>query len=176
MNRDDRLEVDGTSEDRAIFFYGALGSSRFGCFSNFSRHVVLLSYPTDKRLVKTQAYYPTGEHRFQAMKATSAGDHIAIAQASTPKEAKRLGRSIDLRPGWGDSYGDLCYLVMLEIVMTKARQHSDVMEALKLTGSKFIYEDSPIDDIWGVRKGDDYSGKNLLGLAWMQARYLLLAA
>lgn len=41
--------------------------------------------------------------------------------------------------------------------------------------NKAIWEDSPTDDIWGIRHGPNYLGKNLLGKAWMNARGILLA-
>lgn len=169
----ERLAQDGTTPDRAIFFYRPTGD--YGCLSNFSSHSINALYPfaVPGRRMETLNYL-TGEHRFQAMKAKTTEEHLRVARAPSAFEAKTRGQSVDLRDGWGNNYGDICYLVMLEVVMTKARQNPDVMAALEQTGTLYIYEDSPTDDIWGVRFREDYRGKNLLGIAWMQARYLLL--
>ena len=45
---------------------------------------------------------PTMEHYFQAMKADSMYDYIAIATAKTPGQAKRAGRRAVLRHDWED--------------------------------------------------------------------------
>ena len=45
---------------------------------------------------------PTMEHYFQAMKADSMYDYIAIATAKTPGAAKRAGRRAILRHDWED--------------------------------------------------------------------------
>lgn len=175
MNIESRLTLDGLrGPGDAIFFFRA--EDEWGEFSNFSEHSLTLPVPfmDDGPGRPTLGTYPTGEHRFQAMKARTMKDHIAVVNTATPLLSKQAGRSIDLRDGWGNSYGDLCYLVMLETVMAKARANESVMAALDQTGRRWLYEDSPTDDIWGVRHRNDYRGKNLLGLAWMEARAFLL--
>ena len=47
--------------------------------------------------------YPTNEHFFQAMKTLNIEQRQAIANASTPGQAKRMGRQVDLRPDWETS-------------------------------------------------------------------------
>jgi predicted NAD-dependent protein-ADP-ribosyltransferase YbiA (DUF1768 family) len=59
---------------------------------------------------------------------------------------------------------------MLEVTTAKARQHADIGKALEVTFDRPIYEDSPVDDIWGVRYRNNYQGKNLLGRCWMETR------
>ena len=44
--------------------------------------------------------YPTVEHFFQAQKANTLSEKMAIAAAETPGRAKRLGRLVSLRPDW----------------------------------------------------------------------------
>lgn len=109
------------------------------------------------------------------MKAKDAEAHEYVRHASTPFKSKQRGREIELRDGWGESYGDLCYLVMLETVLGKFSQHSELRSKLvKHTNEGLVlYEDSPTDDIWGWRYREDYRGKNLLGRALMSAGNLL---
>ncbi len=166
MKKDQRLEKDGAT-GRYVVFYGS--SDELGALSNFSDHSVTLPNPwTGKHTT-----YLTGEHRFQAMKATNARDHDWVSGSSSPYHAKRAGRVITLRSGWGNDVNCICWFVMCEIVMAKLCQNSDVFELLAgIRG--FIYEDSPIDPIWGWRMYANYSGRNLLGKAWMQARFLRL--
>lgn len=117
----------------------------------------------------------TREHRFQAMKGTNQKDHDYVAGSSGPGEAKRRGRAIWLRPDWGNDINQVCWYVMMEGVLATVMQHDDVAQGLEDTGERVIYEDSPTDDIWGWRKDGNHEGRNLLGLAWMQARLVVMA-
>lgn len=165
MDLRERLALDGYEDCEPIFFYHP--SDKYGWASNFSKHEIVLPSPFTFELTS----YRTGEHRYQAMKATSVEDHDYIAGASNPTKAKSRGREILLRDAWGDSYGDLCYLVMLEVILTKVSQHNVIRRNLsKISTLQPIYEDSPTDDIWGIRCAQDYRGKNLLGRCWMQVR------
>lgn len=166
MNLQERIVADGYEGEEPILFYHP--KDEFGFFSNFSRHSVPCRNPwTDKPQM-----YRTGEHRYQAMKAMSENNHDWVALAPGAFEAKERGgpRGIELRAGWGESYGDLCYYVMLELCTAKAHQYDHIFNALDNSGDRPIYEDSPTDDIWGVRFQQDYRGKNLLGRCWMQVR------
>lgn len=166
MNRQERIERDGLTED-PIEFYGREGDLFY--FSNFSHHTIVLPCPFSGGLID----YPTGEHRFQAMKASTKEEHDWVVASATPSEAKKRGRKVQLREGWGNKRFDLCYYVMLEIVLTKANSHDEVLIGLLQTNGRPIWEDSPTDDIWGIRYRNDYRGKNLLGEAWMQAREII---
>ena len=64
----------------------------FAFLSNFYEHPI-----SDGRMTM-----PTMEHYFQAMKADSMYDYIAIATAKTPGQAKRAGRRAVLRHDWED--------------------------------------------------------------------------
>jgi ribA/ribD-fused uncharacterized protein len=172
MNVAERLRQDGVQGDGVVTFYGHR-DAMWGVFSNFSDHQVWLPHPfRDGEL----APYATTEHRYQAMKATTADAHDAIRAQPTAYASKEAGgpRSkvpgMVLRPGWGSNYGDLCWYVMFEAVLAKALQHDPMASALARTGSKMIYEDSPVDDIWGWRFHNDYRGKNLLGRVLMEVR------
>lgn len=163
-----RVRADGYEDAMPVLFYGP--GDEYGFFSNFSPHNVVCRNPWTNKL----QVYRTSEHRFHAMKAIEEEAHDWVALAPGPFEAKERGgpRGIELRPGWGDTYGSLCYYVMLEVCMAKALQHDFIAATLtdELNGLP-IYEDSPWDDIWGVRdQAGGYSAKNLLGRVWMQVR------
>jgi ribA/ribD-fused uncharacterized protein len=166
MNREQRLEADGYAGIEPVLFYR---SKTLG--SNFSPHRVRYLDPWEGK----PRVYKTCEHRYQAMKATTAKDHEYVCgyledPNNTPLSSKGRGREIKLREGWGEHYGDFCWYVMFEVVLGKTLQHAEVQRWLRSTGDRPIYEDSPVDDIWGWRYRDDYRGRNLLGRCWMQVR------
>lgn len=168
ITKQERLEKDQVADCQYITFFHEY--DQWGVFSNFSISSIFLPHPFTQRLIE----YPTGEHRFQAMKATSADRHDYVNRANSALEAKRRGREIELRDDWGSDVNYACWFVMCELVITKACQHPQVLEALLETGHNFLYEDSATDDIWGWRHRNNYNGKNLLGKAWMQARWVRL--
>src|SRR5690242_13489439 len=133
MNAEERLYLDG-AEDPILFYKS---SNPYGCFSNFSRHDVTLPNPWTGLPLS----YPTGEHRYQAMKADNETDHDYVLFNDDPGGAQRRGRQVSLRKGWGERQGDLCWFVMTEVVTAKALQHLRVAEELIATGDSWIYED-----------------------------------
>lgn len=165
ISKEERLQLDEAEDP--VLFYSA--GDLWGQFSNFSFHAVTLPHP----FTHEPFTYATGEHRFQAMKGTNRQDHDYVAKAESPSATKGRGREILLREDWGNTEGAICWYVMLETVLAKALQHWDVRDTLFATGDRHIYEDSPSDDIWGWRYRYSYSGKNLLGRAWMHARTML---
>lgn len=165
ITRGHRLKQDG--DPHPVLFYAP--HDNLGEFSNFSDHEIWLPHPFGPSMIN----YETGEHRYQAMKAKTAEQHDYVADSMGPAEAKMRGRTVDLRDHWGDTDQDYCYLVMCEVVLVKALQYPEILASLMLTGNHMIYEDSPTDDIWGWRFQSSYSGRNLLGLAWMHARGIL---
>lgn len=143
-----------------IRFYTA--NDDYGCFSNFSRHGVELE----------GIYWPTGEHCFQAMKFSDEEHRERIRQASTPKEAKRLGqeRTVPIRPDWDDVRDE----IMLRIVRRKFETHADLRQVLLDTGDEQLVEAAPSDPYWGC--GADGQGENRLGKILMRVREELRAA
>jgi ribA/ribD-fused uncharacterized protein len=162
MNRRERLKSDG--ETHPILFYKA--QNDWGAFSNFSDHSVILQHPFTGAWME----YPTGEHRYQAMKADNHEDHDYVIEVDNAGAAQRRGHQVSLRKGWGDDKFDLCWYVMLEVIEAKYIQHYDIRQILDFTHDRHIYEDSPTDDIWGWRYQYNYEGKNLLGECWMITR------
>lgn len=165
MNRDERLAQDGDLDP--ILFYKP--RDEYGCFSNFSLHSILLPDPWTGEL----RAYQTGEHRYQACKSADQEGHEYVMEIGNPGAAQKRGRQVTLREGWREDHLGLGYYIMLELVIAKTLQHRDVQRALDSCGEHVIYEDSPVDDIWGWRHDNNYSGNNLLGRCWMQTRDLL---
>lgn len=162
MNLAQRLKQDGATNP--ILFYRP--QDPWGCFSNFSSHSVWMVDPHTGKLVE----YKTTEHRFQAMKARDPDEHEWVRTAKSPSLAKERGRVVDIIDGWDPEYRSIAYYVMLEALYAKAHQHPSVGATLFDSLHRHIYEDSPVDDIWGWRYRESHTGKNLLGRAWMDVR------
>lgn len=117
--------------------------------------------------------YPTGEHAFQAYKATTKGRWLGIAKANDSGQAKSRGRSCDLRPDWEA----VKYDVMTQVVRAKFHSTSRLAEELVKTGDALLIEGTYWGDtIWGVdlrRRG--YQGNNWLGRILMARRAELVA-
>lgn len=108
--------------------------------------------------------YPTNEHYFQAMKAKSKAEHLKIAAAATPGEAKRLGRKCELKPNW-EQIKDR---VMLIGLFEKFTQNPQLKKRLLETGNaKLIEGNTWHDTYWGVCYG---VGANKLGELLMALR------
>ncbi len=130
-----------------IYFYSQ--TDPYGEFSNFSPHGIEM----DGR------WWKTVEHYFQAQKFNDAVYRERIAKASTPKDAKALGRTRDvaIRANWDDVRDD----VMTAAVRKKFETHKALAELLLATGDKPLAEAAPGDYYWGI--GADGSGENRLG-------------
>jgi ribA/ribD-fused uncharacterized protein len=113
--------------------------------------------------------YPTNEHFFQAMKTLDIEERKKIAAAETPGKAKRMGRTIKLRPDWEKIKID----VMQEGLRLKF-SHPDLAQKLIETGDEELIEGNWWhDNTWGscycaecIRK----PGRNLLGMLLMELR------
>ena len=117
-------------------------------------------------------YYPTVEHYFQAMKTLNIGKRKEIAVASTPGRAKRLGRTVELRPDWEEVKID----VMRNGLAYKFAHHPDLRQKLITTKGKTLIEGNFWhDNTWGdcyCENCKDTKGKNLLGRSLMALRDL----
>lgn len=113
---------------------------------------------------------PTVEHHFQAAKAVRPADAARILAAAAPGEAKRLGRSVELRPGWDDQR----LVVMRTLLRTKFFGYPDMGDRLLATYDAVLIEGNTWGDrFWGQVDG---RGENWLGRLLMQVRAELLAA
>ena len=121
-----------------------------GAFSNFSHHPVLMD----------GLWWPTVEHRFQAMKYPHDGDRQGrIRLAPTPREAKRIAwePGAERRADWEAVRDE----IMLAAVRAKFVQNADARELLLSTANEELIEHTRNDAYWG--DGRDGSGRNQLG-------------
>ncbi len=107
----------------------------------------------------------TNEHRFQAAKTNNLEEKQLILNASTPSEAKILGRKVHMRPDWEE----VKVSIMFDLLRTKF-SNPNLAERLEATGDAELVEGNHWGDTyWGVniKTGE---GKNLLGKLLMQVR------
>lgn len=109
--------------------------------------------------------YPTSEHAFQAAKSLDPDIRKWIAAASTPGQAKRRGRSIELRSDWEEIKDQ----VMLDIVREKFK-NEDMRARLLMTIGEgydgFCEDNYWHDNYWGncnCERCKNIEGKNMLG-------------
>lgn len=103
------------------------------------------------------------EHAYQAAKTTNPEGRRRIREAPTPGAAKKLGRSVYLRPDWEEIKFD----VMENLLRQKFNQ-PDFKCALLNTGNVELIEVNTWGDkIWGVYRG---KGENHLGKLLMKIR------
>lgn len=113
------------------------------------------------------ADYPSLEHAFQAAKTADPRERERIRRAPTPGQAKRLGRSATLRPGWDRERVQ----VMRALVLQKFTRHPELKERLLATGGRELVEGNDWGDrFWGVCGGQ---GENRLGRILMEVRAYL---
>jgi ribA/ribD-fused uncharacterized protein len=121
--------------------------------------------------------YPTSEHAFNAGKTLDRDERLMIAAASTPKEAKALGRSVKLRPLWDAS---VRYQVMQEVLWAKFTCHPMRVNALLGTDDAELVEGNTWhDQHWGdcscglpkcAKPGANHLGRLLMELREVLAR------
>jgi ribA/ribD-fused uncharacterized protein len=126
-----------------------------------------------------------GEKAMMVYKAALFGDletFYEILLAQHPRDIKRLGRQVG--PWDENKWRQHRSPVMLQVVMSRARQNSALREWILSTGDLEIVEASPYDRIWGTGLGEDdpriayrpnWPGLNLLGEAYMTGRYIFRA-
>ncbi|MEM7152729.1 MAG: NADAR family protein [Myxococcota bacterium] len=130
--------------------------------------------------------YPTAEHWMMAGKARLFDDDKALAAilaASSPAEAKHLGRTV--RRFDEATWVAKRFELVVEGNVLKFSSSETLRKYLLGTKNRVLVEASPADRIWGVgfaadhanaTRPDQWRGLNLLGFALMQARARLLDA
>mmetsp|Transcript_11170 Transcript_11170/g.27028 ORF Transcript_11170/g.27028 Transcript_11170/m.27028 type:complete len:538 (-) Transcript_11170:556-2169(-) len=111
--------------------------------------------------------YPSVEHAFQAAKSMDEGDREHIASIKEPREAKRAGKKVQLRPDWGTARVD----IMKQLLMAKFTSDKELTDRLVATGDRHLEEGNTWNDkFWGVCNGQ---GENKLGVLLMEVRSAL---
>ncbi len=113
---------------------------------------------------------PTVEHAFQALKSADYTGFRSVMGAHTARDAKKLGRSVDLRPDWET----VKYDIMKMLVELKFAQ-LPVMQKLVFTDKATLIEGNTWhDNIWGNctcgRPECEKPGNNWLGQILMSIR------
>lgn len=117
--------------------------------------------------------YPTAEHAFQALKTDDPAERAAIAAAAKPGTAKRLGKKVNLRPGWNDGVRDAA---MTQVIRAKFAPGTELAARLIATGTARIEEGNTWNDTyWGISLKTG-KGKNRLGEILMAQREVLTLA
>jgi ribA/ribD-fused uncharacterized protein len=135
-----------------------LFQGQYGFLSNFHRSTITV----DGR------DFPTVEHYFQSMKTVDFKAAERIRVARSPGEAKRMGRSVELRSDWES----IKYPIMYRGVMLKFLQHTHLRTELMLTQDEHLIEGNDWGDtVWGcVWRNGQWVGQNLLGQILMETR------
>lgn len=115
--------------------------------------------------------YPTNEHYFQAQKTKSLEIKKLIKNQSSPKEAKRLGNQIELRPEWKEDEFKICAMYKgLKIKFSDPELKQKLLE----TGDAILEEGNYWhDNFWGncfCSRCKEIRGKNYLGRLLMKLR------
>lgn len=109
-------------------------------------------------------YYPTVEHAYQAAKTLDASKRAEISCVKSPGIAKRIGRTLAVRDGWGE----LKLTVMRNLLRQKFARDTVLCGLLLATGSEELVEGNTWGDTyWGVYRG---IGENHLGKMLMEIR------
>ena len=107
--------------------------------------------------------YANNESAFQAQKCTDNTVKAMFANLN-PSQAKRLGRSVQLRPDWET----VKYDIMYEVCKAKFEQNEDLKNLLLATGDAYLEEGNTWNDrCWGTCNG---VGENNLGKILMRVR------
>lgn len=110
------------------------------------------------------------EHAYQAAKTENISEKEQILNAFTAKEAKRLGKTVQIRDDWDNIKIDVMY-DLLNIKFFPNPTDNNLTQALLNTGEEeIIHENVWKDTFWGVCNG---VGENHLGKLLMEIRYKL---
>lgn len=112
--------------------------------------------------------YPTVEHAYQAAKTLDANERHSIQNASSPRQAKQLGRKVTKRQDWDTIKFD----IMLDLLRQKFYRNGRLAALLTTTGSVVLEEGNLWHDtIWGICRCKKHgTGNNRLGKFLMQIR------
>lgn len=133
------------------------------CFNSKTRETAFLSNFYAALVDYEGLRYPSVEHAYQAAKTLDLELRLAIAQAPSAIEAKRMGGLARLRPDW-DS---IKIGVMRDLLEIKFRD-PDLRARLLATQGALLSHKAPWDGFWG--DGPNGRGQDLLGTLLMDLR------
>jgi len=118
--------------------------------------------------------YPASENAYMSAKTIDRKDRTPFFSA-TPKDAKKLGRLVPLRPDWEQiKIGVMCEILCYKF---SPQHHPDLAQKLLDTGDAYLEETNYWHDVfWGsctCNKHKDTPGQNNLGRILMQIRSAL---
>ena len=117
----------------------------------------------DKWILFEGMWFPTLEHAYAAAKTPVHAERVAIANCTTPGQAKRLGQTVSIRKDW-----DQLKLYYMLALLRQKFADPELQVRLLLTGDAVLIEGNSWNDTyWGVRSGE---GQNILGRLIMQIR------
>ena len=166
-------------------------TGEYRCFSNFFQHADFVFEVPEafcaKPLQEAKRRVPCAfsEKAIMLCKAAAMGDLAAfdaIAESTTPGDAKRIGRSV--QPFDYDLWNRLVLSVAYEVALQKFTQLHDLQQVLLSTGDRVIAEMTNEDSIWGTgaemgsaeaADASKWPGTNILGWALAEARATLRA-
>jgi ribA/ribD-fused uncharacterized protein len=155
----------------AIFFYSQ-NNDKFGYLSNF--------YPCSFRdehgtqFANTEQYY--AYWKCKCFEPDNTALLNSIANEIRPMVVKKVAHAILNFDK--DVWDRVCVTIMYNALALKFTQNPDLLEKLVKTGTKQLYEASPIDAIWGigmsciqgVKTPSSQYGRNYLGKTLMELR------
>ena len=109
--------------------------------------------------------YNTNEHYYQAMKSPSHRIRRGIANLPFPGQAKRLGRTITMRPDWEEVKFDVMYEGLCKKFMISELRHKLIATYPQTLVEGNYWEDK----IWGFCLRAK-KGRNMLGRLLMKVR------
>ena len=108
-------------------------------------------------------HFTSAEHAFQAAKSRDQQDWVNISSCETPRDAKRAGRLLKLRPDW-----ESVKLDVMEIILNEKFSYPELAHKLIETGDQELIEGNHWGDtFWGVCRNQ---GQNHLGRLLMKIR------
>ena len=131
----------------------------------FRDKYLFLSNSSQARVRYNGLEFKNSEAAFQAQKVLDVEGQVPFTQMP-PKEARRRGRQVKLRPDWEDVKDG----IMEEIVRAKFSQNGNLKKKLLATGDATLVEGNTWNDrYWGVdtKTGE---GQNHLGKILMKIR------
>jgi len=128
---------------------------------SFTGEFFFLSNMYPCRVVVDGMAYPSTENAFQAMKTDNREERVSF-QICKPKEARRLGRKLELKDGWEMKKIEL----MEALVRYKFTMYRDLTWALTQIDGEIVEGNTWGDEYWGCcnGKGENHLGKILMNI------------